>query len=166
MTRQYFYQLLWTWISLAGLLTLLWLILTQASFDLLGLIIIAGVSSLAVLLGWPALSLSVLGRMPRFLAYYLPQMFWGAMNVAKLACLPNIRFQPQWQQYQPSVATQQHPLALLLLSSCICLIPGTLAMVDKAETLHVHVLDHRAAWLSQVQQLEHEILRLLLGRSA
>jgi multisubunit Na+/H+ antiporter MnhE subunit len=163
MVRRSFDRFVWTWLSLAGLISSLWLIVTQAAIDLLGLLFIAGVTSLAVLIGWPALSMPILRRLPRFLVYYLPQMFWGALNVASLACRPKLQIQPQWQPYQANSSTLQHPKALILLSSCICLIPGTLAIVDDTGGLQVHVLDHRSAWLPQVQQLERQILRLLMG---
>jgi multicomponent Na+:H+ antiporter subunit E len=91
---------------------------------------------------------------PRFLGFFLTQMFLGGFDVARRVLHPKLPLAPGLLEYRTD---PKYDAALLLLSSSICLLPGTVSVQLRGSVLEVHVLDTRLPVVETIAGLEERI---------
>lgn len=142
-------------------LALLWALLSAGRGWYLGapfVLLAALTASLVRLQPW-TLRLSAL---PGFVAFFLHKSLLGAWDVARRTLRPIPDIKPGWDSYQ---LASNDPRVRLLLSAIMGLLPGTLtSQLDEGNNLlRIHLLDTGQNWRPTVQQLEHQLCRLLTG---
>lgn len=141
------------------LLLVLWWLLSGGdswgvglSLTLIGAVVAIGLKAPLPLPRWAAL--------PGFLWFFLCEMLFSAMDVAKRALLPTAQVAPGWVRYSLRVQSERQRL---LLAALVGLLPGTLASHVENEGLWLHVLDVHHAWRPIVERLEDHLLRMSGG---
>ena len=139
------------------LYTLLWLLLSGGSGLLFGAAFIALAAFISVALGF---SLHILRPqyLPGLVLFYVRELLVAGWQVAYMACHPRLSLKPGWVTLK---LRSNREATQLMLSTIVCLLPGTLtSRVDKG-TMHIHLLDSRQPWRPTVEALEEHLMALL-----
>ena len=100
--------------------------------------------------------LSVIGLF-RFIFLFLSESFSGGIDVARRTLSPELRIQPGFSRYRP---TLDDPRARVMFIICISLLPGTLSTNIDGDYVELHLLDVRQDPVSQLQRVEQAIANM------
>ena len=100
--------------------------------------------------------LSVIGLF-RFIFLFLSESFSGGIDVARRTLSPELRIQPGFSRYRP---TLDDPRARAIFINCISLLPGTLSTNIDGDYVELHLLDVRQDPVSQLQHVEQAIANM------
>lgn len=134
----------------------LWLLLTGGAGWGFGSFVIVAATGLTLRLGLTPPYFKLL-YLPRFLLFFLYELFVGALDVARRALHPHMPIDPAWVSFPFGCA---NPRVRLMLSAVVGLLPGTLAARWDATHLYLHVLDRHQDWHVTVAQTETHLARL------
>lgn len=134
----------------------LWFLLTGdvgASSVLLGLPICVAVAALSA----AGRTRPRWHRLPGLAGFFVLESLRGGIDVARRALLPGCRLQPALLRYRVALPAGAPRVWLAVLAS---LIPGTLSVRYRGETLVLHVLDRGLPVVAAMRALELRVGRL------
>ena len=138
----------------------LWWIIVQSRADawFIGLPAAALAAMASMSLGSDAAlpRVSVIGLF-RFILLFLSESFSGGIDVARRTLSPELRIQPGFSRYRP---TLDDPRARVMFIICISLLPGTLSTSIDGDYVELHLLDVRQDPVSQLQRVEQAIANM------
>jgi len=143
----------------------LWWLLTAGSVSswILGVpAVVAAVWASRKLLAEMKISFSLTGLL-HFVPYFLLESLRGGIDVALRTLSPRLNIQPEFCQFDITIET---PIARVFFCNCLSLLPGTLCVESKADSVDIHSLKQQADIKEDFRKLEHMVCQLFNLREA
>ena len=140
-----------------ALYALLWLLLSGGTGWLFGAPFTALAAFISVALGVSLHNLRP-QYLPRFILFYLRELLVAGWQVAYKACQPRLSVDPGWVTLN---LRSRRETTQVMLSTIVCLLPGTLTSGVQDGAIHIHLLDSRQPWRPTVEALEEHLMALL-----
>ncbi len=149
----------WSVLATAAGLGALWWLLTDGAAGswLLGVPVVAAAAwSVRRLRPAGTGSLSLPGIL-RFVPFFLAESVRGGVDVALRTLAPRMRISPGFIDYRVGLARRD---ARVFFTNCVCLLPGTLALEQREDSLRLHLLDASRDATSELRRLEQAVARI------
>ena len=101
-------------------------------------------------------SLSLAGIL-RFVPFFLAESVRGGVDVALRTLAPQMRISPGFIDYRIGLARRD---ARVFFTTCVCLLPGTLAVEQQEDRLRLHLLDAAHDATNELRRLEQAVARI------
>lgn len=148
------------WISIitrGALFLLIWWIITDGTVSSLWIGIPAVLLAVTISCAQAPSTPFVWSELLRFVPFFLLNSFLGGVDVARRVFHPTVSIAPDLIEYPLQLPTG---LPRVIMVNTVGLLPGTLSAELTANSLNVHVLDGRKAFLSDLQKVEQYIARM------
>lgn len=158
--------LLLTIMSRLVFFSLLWLVLSSASWATPFFAILSVVAAVtASLYLWPATKRRIRWlQVPALAVYFLRESFRGGLDVARRAFSPSMPLQPEFIAFETTLDSEA---ARVLFTWMIGLMPGTASInLEDDRRLTVHVIDRSMYNRSDLRELESRIGAVLAAEEA
>lgn len=144
-------------VSWAGILILLWWLLTDGAVSSWWIGVPAILLALSVSTAQVSPAVLVFSELPRFLMFFVKHSLLGAVDVARRVLQRNMSIAPELYEY-----TMRLPLGLpqVTMANCVGLLPGTLSVKVENNMLTVHILDKHTDFLAELELVESNIARI------